>query len=154
LSDDLSINFMVQIALALNTTSGILELAIAQVNPLSYIKHSEWNLERELSVQIHTCLAEFMQSHNWSDLAFVAIASGVGSFTSTRIGIVLARTLSEQLGIPVYAANCVDIEQQFQNVEASGLAENSSIYSLIKIGYDQWTKGESPHWSLALPLYS
>jgi tRNA threonylcarbamoyladenosine biosynthesis protein TsaB len=154
LPDDLSINFMAQIALALNTTSGILELAIAQVNPLSYIKHSEWNLERELSVQIHTCLAEFMQGHNWSDLAFVAIASGVGSFTSTRIGIVLARTLSEQLGIPVYPASCADIEQQFQSVEASGLAENSSIYSLIKIGYDQWTKGESPHWSLALPLYS
>jgi tRNA threonylcarbamoyladenosine biosynthesis protein TsaB len=149
---------MAQIALALNTTSGVLELAIAQVNPLSYVKHSEWNLERELSVQIHTCLAEFMQGHNWSDLAFVAIASGVGSFTSTRIGIVLARTLAEQLGIPVYAASCADIEKQFQSVkksaEASGLAENSLIYSLIKIGYDQWTKGELPHWSLALPLYS
>jgi tRNA A37 threonylcarbamoyladenosine modification protein TsaB len=153
---------MVQIALALNTTSGTLELAIAQVNPLSYIKHSEWNLERELSVQIHTCLADFMQAHSWSDLTFVAIASGVGSFTSTRIGIVLARTLSEQLGIPVYAASCAEIEKQLQSVEksveksveASGLAGNSSIYSLIRIGYDRWTKGELPHWSLALPLYS
>jgi tRNA threonylcarbamoyladenosine biosynthesis protein TsaB len=145
---------MAQIALALNTTSGILELAIAQVNPLNYIKYSEWNLERELSFQIHTCLAEFIQGYEWSDLAFVAIASGVGSFTSTRIGVVLARTLSEQLGIPVYAVSCADIESFPQALVPNSSGQNHQINDLIKIAYDQWSIGEIPHWSMALPLYA
>jgi hypothetical protein len=140
---------MPQFVLALNTTTGVLELAIAQVNPLIYLKHSEWKLDRELSVQIHTCLAEFMQGYNWSDLVFVAIASGVGSFTSTRIGIVLARTLGEQLGIPVYAISCRDVENYCPISD-----QTDPIMNLLKIGCEQWSNGSSPSWSEALPLYA
>jgi tRNA threonylcarbamoyladenosine biosynthesis protein TsaB len=139
---------MTQIALALNTTTEVLELTLAHVNPLIYIKSNDWNLGRELSVQIHICLAEFMGGNEWSDLAFIAIASGVGSFTSTRIGIVLARTLGEQLGIPVYAANCKDIENY------SLTSEQDSIMSLMEIAHARWIKGDRSDWSQALPLYA
>ncbi len=140
---------MAQFALALNTTTEVLELAIAQVKPLSYIKHNEWNLGRELSVQIHTCLDEFMQGYDWNDLVFVAIASGVGSFTSTRIGMVLARTLGEQLNIPVYAISCADILTYHAN-----LSHTQLIVSLANIGCDRWLQNDYPHWSEALPLYA
>jgi tRNA threonylcarbamoyladenosine biosynthesis protein TsaB len=140
---------MPQIALALNTTTEVLELAIAQVNPLSYVKHSEWNLGRELSVQIHTCLIDFMQGYDWTDLAFVAIASGVGSFTSTRIGVVLARTLGEQLSIPVFAISCIDISTYHATSNHTHL-----IMSLANIGGDRWLQNDYPHWSEAIPLYS
>jgi tRNA threonylcarbamoyladenosine biosynthesis protein TsaB len=139
---------MTKIALALNTTTEVLELTIAYINPLVYIKHNGWNLGRELSVQIHTCLGEFMQGYEWTDLAFVAIASGVGSFTSTRIGVVLARTLGEQLGIPVYAASCKDIENYRQT------SEQPSITSLMRIANDRWISGDRSNWSQVLPLYA
>jgi tRNA threonylcarbamoyladenosine biosynthesis protein TsaB len=140
---------MPQIALALNTTTEVLELAIAQVNPLSYLKHSEWNLGRELSVQIHTCLDRFMQGYDWNALAFVAIASGVGSFTGTRIGMVLARTLGEQLNIPVYAVSCMDMLNYHSNSNHTQL-----IFSLANIGHDRWLQNDFTHWSEALPLYT
>jgi len=139
---------MTQIALALNTTTEVLELALAHVNPLIHIKHNDWNLGRELSVQIHACLAEFMQDYQWSDLTFIAIASGVGSFTSTRIGIVLARTLGEQLGIPVYAASCKDIENYPLTLE------QASIMRLMEIANDRWSRGDRSVWSEVLPLYA
>jgi len=142
---------MIKIALALHTTTETLELAIAAIDTdgssLMQLKHGKWVLGRELSNQIHTCLSDFMQGYNWTDITFVAIASGVGSFTSTRIGIVVARTLGEQLNIPVYAIACQDIESQAQ------VAGGSSAVSLLEISYQQWLQGIYSHWLTALPLY-
>ncbi len=145
--------------LALHTTTEILNLAIAQLDErvedrsdhaLLYLKQQSWQLGRDLSTRIHILLAEFMDSYDWSDLAFIAIAKGVGSFTGTRIGIVLARTLGEQLAIPVYAIGCDEILQRSQAwQEPQSLGQ-----SLLFIAQEQWIQSQYPHWSEALPLYS
>ncbi len=140
-----------KIILALHTTTETLELAIATIGSndqaLQQLKHRTWLLGRDLSSQVHACLTDFMQGYAWSDLSFIAIASGVGSFTGTRIGIVIARTLGEQLNIPVYAIACVDLEAQ------SEISGHPSSISLIEIAYQQWLGGICNHWSTALPLY-
>ena len=104
-------------ALALHTTTTKLELAIAEINqnsdrnPQIYSIHKQqsWELGRELSVQLHDCLGLFVGDNSWTDFAFLAIATGIGSFTGTRIGIVVARTIGEQLNIPVYGIDCQTI---------------------------------------------
>ena len=58
---------------------------------------------RALSTQLHPYLVEFIRPQTWSDLAWIAVAQGPGSFTGTRIGVVAARTLAQQLQIPVFA---------------------------------------------------
>jgi tRNA threonylcarbamoyladenosine biosynthesis protein TsaB len=149
---------MAQIALALDTTTEVLELAIAQVHPLTYLKSQEWLLGRELSVQIHPCLAEFMYGYRWNDLAFVAIACGVGSFTSTRIGVVLARTLGEQLGIPVYGISSNDLKNLNHSLDVQAVdkysLQPSSAKNLLKLGQSYWATGKYSHWSQVLPLYA
>jgi tRNA threonylcarbamoyl adenosine modification protein YeaZ len=62
-----------------------------------------WDLDRELSSHLHQYLVEFIKPQTWPDLAFIAVAKGPGGFTGTRIGVVTARTLGQQLGIPVFA---------------------------------------------------
>ena len=151
--------------LALHTTTEVLSLAIARLDEpveeqvgegdlnnrsLLCLKQQSWQLGRELSTQLHLLLAEFMLSYNWSDLGFIAIAKGVGSFTGTRIGIVLARTLGEQLAIPVYAIGCDEILQRSQALQVP----QSLGQSLLSIAQDQWAQSQYPHWSEALPLYS
>ena len=144
-------------ALALHTTTTKLELAIAEVNPNSdrnsqiYITHKQqsWELGRELSVQLHDCLNMFVGDILWTDFAFLAIATGIGSFTGTRIGVVVARTLAEQLDIPLYGINCESINTRSQQSQAAlTLSE-----SLLAIAYDQWQAGIYSNWQDVLPLY-
>ncbi|MBP0022364.1 MAG: tRNA (adenosine(37)-N6)-threonylcarbamoyltransferase complex dimerization subunit type 1 TsaB [Cyanobacteria bacterium SBLK] len=88
-------------ALALHTSSSQLGLAIANFS--GDFRDRVWDLQRELSTHLHPYLAEFIQPQTWKNLAFLAVAKGPGSFTSTRIGMVTARTLAQQLDIPLFA---------------------------------------------------
>jgi tRNA threonylcarbamoyl adenosine modification protein YeaZ len=90
-----------QYGLALHTTSSQLGLAIA--NFADDTRSLTWDLGRDLSTHLHQYLAEFLTPQTWADLALIAVAKGPGSFTGTRIGIVTARTLAQQLDIPLYA---------------------------------------------------
>ncbi|ARV63178.1 tRNA (adenosine(37)-N6)-threonylcarbamoyltransferase complex dimerization subunit type 1 TsaB [Nostocales cyanobacterium HT-58-2] len=90
-----------QYGLALHTTTR--ELGLAFRNFAGDTRSEVWYLERELSSHLHQYLIEFIKPHTWADLAFIAVAKGPGGFTGTRIGVVTARTLGQQLGIPVFA---------------------------------------------------
>ncbi|MEG5065317.1 tRNA (adenosine(37)-N6)-threonylcarbamoyltransferase complex dimerization subunit type 1 TsaB [Microcoleus sp. B3-A4] len=87
--------------LALHTASRELGLAIS--NFAGDSRCQTWNLDRDLATHLHQYLVEFIQPQNWADLAFIAVAKGPGGFTGTRMGMVTARTLAQQLDIPVFA---------------------------------------------------
>jgi tRNA threonylcarbamoyladenosine biosynthesis protein TsaB len=158
-------------ALALHTTTEYLELAIAQLdrsqtsteldqNSTSgfiLLDQQSWHLGRELSTQLHGCLSAFISGVipkvNWADIAWLAIAKGIGGYTSTRMGVVTARTLAEQLDIPLYAIDCETISQH----ALRSLPHKSLSYSLLELAHDQWQieaqQGIYSHWSKAVPLY-
>lgn len=87
--------------LALHTASRELGLAINNFDGDS--RCETWNLDRDLATHLHQYLVQFIQPQTWADLAFIAVAKGPGGFTGTRIGMVTARTLAQQLNIPIFA---------------------------------------------------
>lgn len=89
--------------LALHTSTP--ELGLALSNFAGDTRSQVWKLERELSNHLHQYLIDFIKPQTWADLAFIAVAKGPGGFTGTRIGVVTARTLGQQLGIPVFAVS-------------------------------------------------
>ncbi len=87
-------------SLALHTSTPELGLAIAHSN--GERRHQVWDLGRDTSALLHAYLVDFLPPQTWQDLAFIAVAKGPGGFTGTRIGVVTARTLAQQLDIPLF----------------------------------------------------
>jgi tRNA threonylcarbamoyl adenosine modification protein YeaZ len=88
-------------ALALHTSSP--ELGLALSNFAGDQRQQVWALGRDTASLLHTHWVEFMAPHPWEALEFLAVARGPGGFTGTRIGVVAARTLAQQLQIPLFA---------------------------------------------------
>ncbi|WP_036478354.1 tRNA (adenosine(37)-N6)-threonylcarbamoyltransferase complex dimerization subunit type 1 TsaB [Myxosarcina sp. GI1] len=87
-------------ALALHTTTPYLGIAID--NRLGDCREQTWNLGRDLSSHLHLYLQEMLQPQTWQDLKYVAVARGPGGFTGTRVGVATARTIAQQLDIPLF----------------------------------------------------
>jgi tRNA threonylcarbamoyl adenosine modification protein YeaZ len=88
------------LGLAIHTSSPDLGLALGQWSEAPIVQ--VWDLGRDLSAVMHLKLAEFMADVPWKALDFIAVAQGPGSFTGTRMGVVTARTLAQQLDIPLF----------------------------------------------------
>lgn len=89
--------------LSLHTSSPNLGLALS--NFVDVQRQQTWELGRALSTHLHECLMAFLPPQTWLDLDFIAVARGPGGFTGTRIGMVTARTLAQQLNIPLFAVS-------------------------------------------------
>lgn len=87
-------------ALALHTTTP--QLGIAIDNFQGNCRQQIWDLDRNLSSHVHQYLQEIIKPQTWQDLAFIAVAKGPGGFTGTRVGVAIARTIGQQLNIPVF----------------------------------------------------
>lgn len=103
-------------ALAIHTSSPDLGLALGSMtnipvseslvfSPSPVLKSQVWALGRDLSRDLHTHLQSFLQPLTWQDLAWMAVAIGPGGFTGTRMGVVTARTLAQQLQIPLFGVS-------------------------------------------------
>lgn len=110
--------------LAIHTSSP--ELGLALSNFAGDSRNKSWGLGRDISTHLHQYIVEFIEPQTWADLAFMAVAKGPGSFTGTRIGVVTARTLAQQLNIPLFAISTLAAVawEKSQNAEA---IENRAI---------------------------
>lgn len=86
--------------LAIDTSSAVLTLALGTFD--GNVRDRAWHLDREISTLLHPLLQDFMVPQQWTDIAWIAVLKGPGSFTGTRIGVVTARTLAQQLNVPLF----------------------------------------------------
>jgi len=116
--------------LALHTSSS--ELGLALSNFAGESRCQTWDLGRSLSTHLHQHLAEFIQPQTWLDLAFIAVAKGPGSFTGTRIGVVTARTLAQQLDIPLFSISTLATVAWSQYMDGVAASEDAMLWEKNK----------------------
>ncbi|MGB3136405.1 MAG: tRNA (adenosine(37)-N6)-threonylcarbamoyltransferase complex dimerization subunit type 1 TsaB [Nodosilinea sp.] len=91
------------LGLAIHTCGPDLGLALS--NSDGEVRYQTWALGRDLSTRLHSLLIEFVAPHAWADFSLLAVAQGPGGFTGTRMGVVTARTLAQQLEIPLFGVS-------------------------------------------------
>ncbi len=118
-------------ALAIHTSSPDLGLAISDFERDR--RSIVLNLGRDLSGSLHVHLMEFLKPQTWKDLDFLAVAIGPGGFTGTRIGVVAARTLAQQLEIPLFGiSSLAAIAHQHRGTIAVQMpAQRGELYTAI-----------------------
>ncbi len=89
--------------LALHTSSPALGLAMGISD--DDVRYRSWDLGRETSNLLHPYLRDFIDPQTWQDLGWIAVANGPGGFMGTRLGLVTARTLGQQLDLPVFTVS-------------------------------------------------
>ena len=88
--------------LALHSSSDTFGVAVLEINKKSKIKSSStFPVGRALSNKIFSCIEEVLPAKYWKNLIRIAVATGPGGFTGTRISIVLGRTICEQINCPL-----------------------------------------------------
>jgi len=95
--------------LALHSTSEVLGLGLAPLAPSSHAAAPAEQsstirshpLGRRLSNDLLACVEELLPAHQWRQLGRLAVATGPGGFTGTRVTVVFARTLAQQLALPL-----------------------------------------------------
>ncbi len=56
---------------------------------------------RNLSNSLFNCVEKVLPFEDWKNLSRVAVATGPGGFTGTRLTVVMARTIAQQLDCPL-----------------------------------------------------
>jgi tRNA threonylcarbamoyl adenosine modification protein YeaZ len=124
---------MGKLGLALHTSSPALGLAIG--GETGDTRFQSWDLGRETSNYLHPYLLEFLAPQTWQDLAWIAVAKGPGGFTGTRLGVVTARTLAQQLDLPLFTISSLAaiawMTSDFGTIAISMSAQRGEIYGAV-----------------------
>jgi tRNA threonylcarbamoyl adenosine modification protein YeaZ len=87
------------VLLALHSSSET--LAVGVLEPAEDPVVREFPLGRNLSNELFSCVEQVLPARRWGEIGRLAVAIGPGGFTGTRLTVVMARTLAQQLRIPL-----------------------------------------------------
>lgn len=87
--------------LALHSSSAELGVGVRRLDGGGCDRIASFPLGRDLSTQLLSCVEQLLPAAHWPELARLAVATGPGGFTGTRLTVVMARTLAQQLQLPL-----------------------------------------------------
>ena len=89
--------------LALHSSSETLGLAVCDAeNPAGGTRILSRSMGRQLTNGLISAVEELLPRAEWALIGRLAVSTGPGGFTGTRLTVVMARTLAQQLGCPLH----------------------------------------------------
>jgi tRNA threonylcarbamoyl adenosine modification protein YeaZ len=87
--------------LALHSSSEVLGVGLQRLGAAEPERLAAFPLGRALSLRLFDCVETLLPAAEWPGLARLAVATGPGGFTGTRLTVGMARTLAQQLALPL-----------------------------------------------------
>jgi tRNA threonylcarbamoyladenosine biosynthesis protein TsaB len=107
--------------LALHSSSEVLGVGLQRLGAEEPERLASFPLGRALSQRLFDCVETVLPAADWPGLARLAVATGPGGFTGTRLTVAMARTLAQQLTLPL-----------------------DGISSFVLVARRLWRRGEGP----------
>jgi tRNA threonylcarbamoyladenosine biosynthesis protein TsaB len=125
--------------LALHSSSEQLGVGVRSLGPGSagQQRTASFALGRSLANGLFACVEELLPAGEWPRLARLAVATGPGGFTGTRLTVVLARTLAQQLQLPL-----------------DGFSSFLLVARRLQLGQPTWLTQELPRRGVVAGLYA
>ena len=83
--------------LALHSCSESFGIAVKDIENQEIIKSEIFDIGRQLSNKLFNCIERILPRKFWKQIIRISVAKGPGSYTSTRLTISMARTISQQI---------------------------------------------------------
>lgn len=87
--------------LALHSSGETLGVALQRLGGEEEPRLAAFPLGRALSGALFSCVEAVLPAEQWCSLGRLAVATGPGGFTGTRLTVAMARTLAQQLALPL-----------------------------------------------------
>lgn len=87
--------------LALHSSGETLGVALQRLGGEEEPRLAAFPLGRALSGALFGCVEAVLPAEQWCSLGRLAVATGPGGFTGTRLTVAMARTLAQQLALPL-----------------------------------------------------
>lgn len=87
--------------LALHSSTAELGVGLRRLDGSGEDRIATFPLGRALANRLLSCVEEVLPAADWPALGRLAVATGPGGFTGTRLTVVFARTLAQQLLLPL-----------------------------------------------------
>lgn len=94
-----------RLILALHSSSEVLGVGVQSLGNGRSACSAAFPLGRALANDLLGCVEQLLPASQWRQLGRLVVATGPGSFTGTRLTVVLARTLAQQLQIPLHGVS-------------------------------------------------
>jgi tRNA threonylcarbamoyl adenosine modification protein YeaZ len=87
--------------LALHSSSDTLGVGLQRLGASGTPTVAAFPLGRAMANRLIECIETVLPARHWSRLGRLAVATGPGGFTGTRLTVVFARTVAQQLSLPL-----------------------------------------------------
>ncbi len=106
----LTSNHQKKFLLALHSSTEKLGIGLVDLNDHKQtFKNSTISIGRDLSNYLFRSIEEIFPSITWNQIARLIVATGPGGFTGTRLTIIFARTIAQQLQCPIHGISSFEI---------------------------------------------
>jgi len=104
--------------LALHSSSEVLGVGVERPDRPGCRRCAAFPLGRALANDLLGCVEQLLPAAAWPQLGRLVVATGPGGFTGTRLTVVLARTLAQQLAIPLHGVSSFLLVAARQGIRA------------------------------------